>query len=443
VQIAAVKPSSVMPRTHGLYHQPLRWRQVMMRSVALLATVLTAGTASALLAVNLPLPGVSTPDEGRKLLSEWVKSGFQYQISRPITVLVMGIDRVLDAPEGSDAVFEGRSDTMLLLRLDPETQTVNLLSIPRDTQVEIPGVGLTKINHANASGGPLLARETVSQTLNGIQIDRYVRVSTDAFRELVDLLGGVRVYVPKPMQYEDQTQKLKIDLQPGWQTLTGDQAEQFARFRHDNFGDIGRVQRQQALLKALKEQVSHPLTVVRIPGILRTMQKYVETNLSFEEMLALVNFGLKLEQKDFKMVLLPGRFSAPDEFRASYWIMDPRARDRIMQEYFQQASIGGVPEETPPTALRIAVQNAADDPEAAAQVAQHLHQLGYGNVFVTDAWSESEKQTQLIVQGGQLHSAQMLQKLLEIGTIDVASTGDIESDVTLRVGNDWQKLRFW
>jgi LCP family protein required for cell wall assembly len=413
----------------------------MMRGVALLATVLTAGTASALLAVNLPLPGMSTPDQGRRLLSDWVKSGFQYQLSRPITVLVMGIDRVLDAPEGSDAVFEGRSDTMLLIRLDPDSQTVNLLSIPRDTQVEIPGVGVTKINHANASGGPLLARETVSRTLNGIEIDRYVRVSTDAFRELVDLLGGVRVYVPKPMQYEDQTQKLKIDLQPGWQTLTGDQAEQFARFRHDNFGDIGRVQRQQALLKALKEQVSNPLTVVRIPGILHTMQKYVETNLTFEEMLALVNFGLKLDQKDFKMVLLPGRFSEPDEFRASYWIMDPTARDRIMQEYFQQVSMGGVPEDAAPDTLRIAVQNAADDPAAAAQVAQHLNQLGYHNVFLTDAWSESEKQTQLIVQGGQLHAAQMLQKLLVIGTIDAASTGDLDSDVTVRVGNDWQTLR--
>jgi polyisoprenyl-teichoic acid--peptidoglycan teichoic acid transferase len=366
-------------------------------------------------------------------------------------VLIMGIDRVPNAV-GKEALFTGRSDTMLLLRLDPQNNSVNMLSIPRDTQVQVPGIGITKINQANASGGPLLARETVAGALNGVEIDRYVRVSTDAFRELVNLLGGVRVYVPKDMQYEDKTQHLNIDLKAGWQQMDGDKAEQFARFRKDDFGDIGRVQRQQALLKALREQVSNPLTIARIPSILKSMEQYIDTNLTFEEMLSLVNLGLKMEQKDFQMVLLPGRFSGVNEFKASYWIMDPAGRDRILRDYFQQtgpqtSQQTGKPADdaadsstTTQYDLRIAVQNAADDPEAGRKLADALVAQGYHNVFMVKPWTDSQASTQVIVQGGQLAAAKLIQQDLHIDRLSAESTGDLESDLTIRVGNDAAKL---
>jgi LCP family protein required for cell wall assembly len=403
-------------------------------------TFLIATTASATVGTTLalitPLPGAVAPAEGRKLLGDLWKSGFKYQVARPVNILVMGIDRVLDAPAGSEAVFSGRSDTMLLLRVDPTDNTVNLLSIPRDTQVEVPGVGTTKINQANASGGPALARQVVTSTLNGISVDRYVRVSTDAFRELVDLLGGIEIYVPEQMSYVDKTQKLKIDLAPGWQTLNGDKAEQFARFRHDSFGDIGRVQRQQALIKALRSKLSNPLMLPRIPGLITAMQKYIDTNLSVEEMLALVNLGLKLDKNDFKMVLLPGRFSAPDEFIASYWIMDPQGRDRVMQEYFKIGAADAA-SELPSANLRIAVQNASSQPEAASQFVQYLNRLGYENVYPIQDWADQQSKTQIIVQKGDLQAAKLLQGSLRFGSVEAASTGDLDSDLTIRIGEDW------
>jgi anionic cell wall polymer biosynthesis LytR-Cps2A-Psr (LCP) family protein len=124
--------------------------------------------------------------------------GFPYKIARPVNILVMGIDRVPEAPKNSAAVFAGRSDTMLLLRLDPADNSLRMLSIPRDTQVNIPGVGLAKINDANVEGGAALAARVVSRSLNDVPIDRYVRVTTEAFRELVDLVGGIEVFVPYP-----------------------------------------------------------------------------------------------------------------------------------------------------------------------------------------------------------------------------------------------------
>ena len=413
------------------------------RSLVWIASLLGAATISATLGTTLalvaPLPGVA-PEHGRKLLSDLWRSGFQYKISRPVNVLVMGIDRVLDAPADSGRIFSGNSDTMLLLRIDPTDNTVNVLSIPRDTQVEIPGIGVTKINQANVGGGPLLARETVSKTLNGVEIDRYVRVSTDAFRELVDLLGGVEVYVPEPMQYTDNTQKLKIDLKPGWQTLDGNKAEQFARFRHDSFGDIGRVQRQQALIKALRSKLTNPLILPRIPSLLSIMQKYIDTNLSMEEMLALVNLGQKLDKEDLKMVLLPGRFSTPNEFRSSYWIMDTQGRDRVMQEYFKSSPTESGAE--PPLAsLKIAIQNASGDPQAAAQIARSLAALGYNNVYPVQNWQDPQQKTQIIVQKGDLQGAKILQTALGFGKVEATSTGELDSDLTIRIGDDWKTVR--
>jgi polyisoprenyl-teichoic acid--peptidoglycan teichoic acid transferase len=418
----------------------------IVRSGIFLGIAMSAAMVGSLVAVNMPLPGAVSPKEGRRLLGDLVKSGFQYQVSRPVNVLVMGIDRVPGATDGSPESFTGRSDTMLLLRVDPQKESVSMLSIPRDTQVDIPGVGVTKINQANASGGPLLARESVSSALNDVKVDRYVRISTNAFRELVDKLGGVRVYVPQPMVYTDNTQKLNINLAQGWQTLNGSQAEQFARFRKDDLGDIGRVQRQQSMIKALRGQVNNPFTIARIPGIIRDMQKYVDSNLSFEEMVALVNFGLKMEQKDFKMVLLPGRFSSADEFKASYWIMDEAGRDRILQDQFQvtktndeASKLATTPESDPSLSLRIAVQNAAENPNAARRIANFLTEKGYQNVFVIEPWPDQENNTQVIAQNGQTKAANALRDLLNVGEVEAASTGDIESDLTLRVGNDWAK----
>jgi LCP family protein required for cell wall assembly len=409
----------------------------LCKSLALMTVGVASAAAGLSLAMMTPLPSMLAPSNpGLRPFGGLWHGTLRYKLTRPVNVLVMGIDRVPDAKAGSPESFSGRSDTMLLLHLDPTDASISMLSIPRDTQVQIPSEGTVKINHANVAGGPALAAQVVSKTLNDVPVDRYVRVSTDAFRELVDLLGGVRVYVPKPMSYTDQTQKLKIDLKQGWQTLNGSQAEQFARFRNDAYGDIGRVQRQQALLKALRGQLINPMVIPRIPRILTAMQKYIDTNLTPEEILALVNMGLGMEKDNFKMVMLPGRFSAPDEFIASYWIMDLAGRDRVMQDYFKLGKKDAASTRTA-SALRIAVQNASGNSQAGSQMLNRLSNLGFYNAYLVDDWSESQAQTEIIVQQGDLAAATDLQKAIGVGQIEAASIGDLESDLTIRIGKDW------
>ncbi|MEG4583092.1 LCP family protein [Microcoleus sp. MON1_C5] len=403
----------------------------------------TMGAITALLApVEPPIINRVLEATGFDYLSS-NRSG--YRLSRSVNILILGIDGVPE-PAVGPKIFKGRSDTILLFHLDPRDKSISLLSVPRDTKVEVPGMSFSKISEANATGGAALATQLVSSMLNNTKIERYVRVSSSAFRELVDLLGGVEVFVPRAMSYTDSAQKLKINLAKGWQTLNGEQAEQFARFRNDGLGDIGRIQRQQSLIQAIRDRLASPSVLVRLPQIVQLMQKYVDTNLNYEEILTLANFGLQLERENFKMVMLPGSSSPEPGDLRSYWIVDVVGLDRIIAQYlnpgvpdFAQGRFRNPTESALPKNLKIAVQNASSKPTAAKTVGEFLTKKGFFNVSVVQDSPEKQRHSQIIVQQGDLEAANLLQKELGGGKIEASSTGEINSDLTLRVGEDWVK----
>lgn len=420
-------------------------RRCLWAGVYGVATIVSGGLAFALTVIGPTLgspPAPQTDGSSQESIAKRMAQGaIPYHLSRPVNVLVMGIDRVEGAEPGSPESFSGRSDTFLLLHLDPQAQSLQMLSVPRDTQVDIPNYGLTKINHANWFGGPKLVQQVVATNFNQLPLDRYARINTDVFREIVDTIGGLEVYVPEAMDYVDQTQGLYINLPQGWQHLDGNQAEQFARFRHDAYGDIGRVQRQQVLLQSLQKKLASPAVLPKIPQLLSLMQTYVDTNLTPEELLAIVGFGLQLTPEQTQMVMLPGRASNPGEFLASYWLMDPEARDRILQDQFSQPSLlasAGIDtvSDSGQRQLRIALQNASNEPNLAQAMANHLGDLGFFDVYVIEDWPTAITTTQIIAQQGDLDAARHLQTQLQLGTLDASSTGAIESDVTLRLGQD-------
>jgi LCP family protein required for cell wall assembly len=413
-------------------------------------TALASATVGGAIALVSPLaPSISTfvaqgSNHWLQALSaipggEW-GSLLQYKLDRPLNILVLGIDRVLDAPADSPQAFRGRSDTMLLMRFEPESHSLRLLSIPRDSRVEIPGAGYGKINDANVHGGAAVAAQVVSKTLNNVPIDRYLRVTTDTFKELVDLVGGVEVFVPYAMSYQDVTQKLDINLQPGRQTLNGEQAEQFARFRKDGYGDIGRVQRQQVLLKALQQRLYNPAILLRLPQALKIFQKNVDTNLSWEEMLALVNFARGLQREDTQMVMLPGRFSQPEEYDSSFWLISRQGRNRVMQQYFKVGSEGQLASEPTSRRLRIGIQNATDDPGLANRLQGYLAKQEYRHVYLLPDSPQKLQETEIVVQKGDLQAAANLKTVLQLGRVEASSTGDLDSDLTVRLGSDAEKL---
>jgi LCP family protein required for cell wall assembly len=360
----------------------------------------------------------------------------RYKLSRPMNILIMGVDPVKGTVDGSPESFAGTSDTMLLVRLDPTNQTMRVLSIPKDTMIAIPEKGLTKVSDANAQGGPVLAARVVSRTLNNAPIHRYIRISTSGLRQLVDQLGGVDVFVPEKIEYRESSRQLSMNLVSGWQTLDGEQAEIFARFREPGLGDLPRVQRQQTLIKALLQRLNSPTVLPRLPQLTGLMRKYFDTNLKIEEMMALVNYSVKLERDNLQMTILPGMFSRFSQDPNSYWL-NLNQQQTLLNDYVGVYVPGLQDDLRPVTERAIAVQNAANKPQLTEKVINYLKAKGFTNVYTLPDWPDTQMHTQILVQKGHRQTGVELEKVMGLGQIDVLATGDLASDLTIRIGKDW------
>ena len=176
---------------------------------------------------------------------------------------------------GTD-VGGGNTDVMYTLRV--ENGVTKLTQVPRDTYIESSSFGPLKANALYAMGGPEAVKRELSRHL-GRPVEHHILVNLSVIRLLGDALGGLEVDVPKRMLYHDNTQGLHIDLQPGRQVLRGRDIEGFLRFRHDELGDIGRLDRQRLLLKALFDQITKPENLVRMPALLAAAGKDMKTDL--------------------------------------------------------------------------------------------------------------------------------------------------------------------
>lgn len=361
----------------------------------------------------------------------------QYQLSKPMNILVMGIEPVKGTVDGSPESFAGSSDTMLLIRLNPSDKSIRVLSIPRGTMIALPEEGLTKVSEANAKGGPVLAARVVSRTLSNAPIDRYIRISTSGLRQLVDQLGGVDVFVPQTMNYQDKSGGLSMNLVSGWQTLNGEQAELFARFRESSVGDLPRVQRQQALIIALVQRLNNPTVLPRLPQITRIMRKYFDTNLKMEEMMALANFSVNIERDNFQMAMLPGTFSKFSKDPDSYWL-NLTGQQSLLNDYVGVDIPGLKSDSRPVSRLKIAIQNASNQPQLTEQVISYLKSKGFTNIYTIPDWPDTLRQTQIISQKGNSTPGAELQEILGLGQIEVSAQGDLGADLTIRIGKDWK-----
>lgn len=190
---------------------------------------------------------------------------------RPYTVLLVGLD--------TKNMDTGRSDTLMVALVDPGNKKTSLLSIPRDTFVQIAGRNKDKINHAHNYGINSTIM-TVEDFLD-IKIDYYAQINFDGFQTLVDTLGGVTIDVEKNMTFRDRIRNSQFSLTKGPQHLNGYQALNYARFRGDGEGDFGRNRRQQQVVKALIDQSTSFRSIPKFSHILKVTGDYAETDMDF------------------------------------------------------------------------------------------------------------------------------------------------------------------
>ena len=220
------------------------------------------------------LTGSSEEDEVKAPITEEQKAAFA---SGKITVLMMGSDR----REGEES---SRSDTLMVAFVDLDQKQIRLLSMPRDTYVTIPTTGeQTKINHSYAYGGVDLVKQTLESNF-GIKCDYYMDVDFQGFIDVIDALGGITLDVPRDMYYPDEG----IDLTAGVQDLDGSKALQFCRFRSDGQGDLGRIDRQQAFLVAMKEKMFSAGTLLKIPDICSAVMENMQTDFTGTQILQIL-----------------------------------------------------------------------------------------------------------------------------------------------------------
>ena len=251
--------------------------------------------------------------------SKTEKKSFEVPFApRKQNILILGID---SNGQGTDMWAGTRSDTILIVNIDPKTHSIKAISIPRDSKVYLPeNKGIQKINSAHALGGVNLVKKTLKETF-GIRIDKYILIHDEAVEKIVDALGGIPIYVEKRMLYHDYAGKLHIDLQKGNTILNGRQAVGYLRYRKDGLGDIGRTHRQQWFMKSLFEKLHSPQTIAKIPEVLNIANSYVKTDMSFYELSQYATLARSIDKNKIEIATLPG---APNQRgHISYWILDP------------------------------------------------------------------------------------------------------------------------
>ena len=226
-----------------------------------------------------------------------------------INILLMGRDLDRD-PDGRIVHTRGRTDAMVLAHVDFRNRSVNILSIPRDTLVHIPGYReKRRISYANAFGGPELARDTVEEFL-GVHPDYYLLANFAAFEKAIDAIGGLEITVDKKLDYDDNWGNLHIHLEPGKQVLNGKQVMGFVRYRRSNNGsaesDLARIGRQQEFLRAAGEKLCTASAMFRLPKVLDTIRNDIESNLTPAQMMCLARFLRCLPpESNIRMETLP------------------------------------------------------------------------------------------------------------------------------------------
>jgi polyisoprenyl-teichoic acid--peptidoglycan teichoic acid transferase len=260
----------------------------------------TGGEVNLTQAVTESAPGSAGQSNKVVKTTPWKGSG-------PVTVLVMGLD-YRDWMEGIDIP---RTDTMILLSIDPEKKTAGMMSIPRDMWVGIPGFGYSRINTAYRDGemyklpggGIGLAMKTVEQFV-GVPVDYAALIDFNAFVKFIDTLGGLDMHIKETIKVDPIGPGNTRILQPGVQTLDGATALAYARNRYTEDGDFDRAKRQQEVIMALRNQILNfnqlPVLIQNAPKLYHELSSGIRTNLTLDQVIQLALLAAQIDEKNIQ-----------------------------------------------------------------------------------------------------------------------------------------------
>lgn len=413
---------------HRQRRKGLRKRVIAIIGLVLLALVLAGGVWAYAFTHSLNTEfqdDVVKDDKLEKVLTK-------PEPAKPFTILLLGSDV---RPDEEAA----RADTIIVAKVDPESKRVWMISIPRDTRVEVPGYGTEKINSANFHGGPALAVETVEKFLD-VPINHYMEIDFEGFQSIVDALGGVYIDVDveiddwKAASHSKHHKASHIDA--GYQLLDGEYALTYVRSRNFPDADFTRMRHQQAFFKALAKQSTRWDNLFKLPGAIREFAKATTTDMSVGEMFKAASGMRGMDENGVQTATLVG------EWRSPYVWTDEELKDRLVTAFKEGGDIETAKEpdqavEIKPQDVTVTVRNGGGIGGIAAQCSDTLkaasfdvRDVGNANQFVYD-------ETLVIYREGDA-AAIAVAAALPAGKV-VSSRGMylFNTDVLVVVGKDW------
>lgn len=365
-----------------------------------------------------------------------------WQRTERVNLLLLGADKRPD-----ETVY--RTDTIIVLTLDPATKSAGMLSIPRDLWVPIPGYGESRINQAFVlgevkkypGGGPALAMRTVQEFL-GMPIHGYVLVDFEGFRKLIDQIGGIDVLVEKPIddtQYPtDDYGYQEVHIPAGLVHMDGDLALKYARVRHGS-SDIDRGRRQQQVLMAARDKALRLNLLPKLPSLMATVMGAVQTDLQPGEILALAKLGNQVDAANIQSRVIDYAMVVETKTPSGGDVLLPN-REKIRALVDEMFSSGNNHKRVPEESAKIEVLNGAGVPGLAAQMAALLKEQGFEVVAIDNADRSDYAETLIVDYANNKQTVALLAQLLNIAERNIRrETGSQTGAGNLRilVGRDF------
>jgi polyisoprenyl-teichoic acid--peptidoglycan teichoic acid transferase len=398
---------------------------------------------------------VVDPKDLDRPLQEFGPSGLEWDSSSRITILLLGLDhRDWTYDEGPS-----RTDSMIIVTVEPESHSIGILSIPRDLWVNIPGYGHGKINTANflgeaynePGGGAGLAMQTIEEFL-GVPVNFYVQIDFTAFERFIDEIGGIEVEVAEAMTIDPLGPNNKIDLDAGLNHLDGPQALAYARARNTIGSDFDRAVRQHQVIMAVRDRILSrdmiTTLIQKAPVLYYQLATGVHTNLTLNQIISLAWISHQIPEENIKRGAIGLDHAEADFSWDGMYILRPLSTEvRILRDEIFSASGPIQPAATPTSApdgtmdteqARIAVLNGTYTAGLASETTTYLSTLGV-NVVQTGNAQEPYEYTTIVDYTGKFHTRNFLVDLMDIQSTQVFSSYDPNSpiDIAIYLGSDW------
>ncbi len=416
----------------------VNWRALLQRP-EVTVSVPGAGQVSV---GNLPVLGLTGPRTGdlRTNLASAAKNLLPaWKGTDRITILLLGIDK------RDDESLEGtRSDTMMLVSIDPVGKSATMISLPRDLWVRIPpyapsgwGGGEQRINVAHALGGAELAKRTLTADF-GIPVQYYARVDFRGFEEMVNAVGGVIVDVDRPVKDDEYPTEdygyQRIYIAPGPQLMDGRTALYYARSRHSE-NDFGRSRRQQKVIVAVRDRALQLNMLPKASEMLGIVQKAVSTDLSAVDMLALARLASEIDRDRIATLVVDTELVQPFIGEGGANLLAPNypAIRRAIDNALKAAS-------RPELRARLEVLNGSGRPGLGQQTADFLTAQGWDVARVAVADRSDEPTSSIQALTGNRAAADAVATVLRLpaGAVSDAPSSSPAADIRLTLGADFQ-----